>query len=163
MVELLEPYKEGDDGDSFTIHGSDSRGSYYVYDLAAFRDEYEQRGEQLLSNTIKAYGYDAHGFYMFTVYYSRKHGRGHAEITGGNEIVVNGLATRIDQLGTEASERRKARKKARQTEVTSTHVALSLDAPASTPWWNNTWLVTVGGGVIAALIVALIVWLISSH
>jgi hypothetical protein len=81
-----------------------------------------------------------------------------------NEIRANGLKARIEELARAAEERHKAE----PSKPEPLHVSVTADSPIATttpatPWWNNTWVVTVGGGVIAALIVALVVWVISSH
>ena len=161
VVELFEPYADSEDEDTFTIHGSDSRGSYYAYDLAAFREEHDERGEELITYAIKAYGHDAHGFFMFTVFYGRNYGRGHADIEGANEIVVNGLAARIEQLGKEAAARRKARVKAKEPPPSAQPAAVAPATPTPAKPWNHPWAVQVGGGIVAALVVALIVFLLS--
>lgn len=147
IVELLEPYANPNATAALTIQGADKRGTYTAQDFDAFRAEYEERGEELRNYTIQAYGYGHKGFELCSVHYDGDYGLGMADVNGGDEIRVNGLAARIEQLADAAVERRKARLKGKRPPAEASHMAVVNPKP-----WNHPWVITVVGGVIVGLI-----------
>jgi hypothetical protein len=171
--ELLSPYANMDDDLSYSVRGRDSRGSYSARDLEAFREEHADRGEGIEGLTIRVFGRGEHGLYGLTVHYTAGYGR--AEFEGGDEVMVNGLAARVERLAAAARERAKAKEEAalrakqqaalraleeqaaRQPALVPAPTAAPIAAPTTRPW-NHPWVVTIVGGAVAAVIAGVILY-----
>jgi hypothetical protein len=163
FVDLIQPYVRTDD--DFKIRGRDNRGSYDARDLEAFREEYAARDEDLLSYSIRVYGSDEHGFFQYGVHYAGDHDSGIAELSGGDEIRVNGLAASVERLANAATTRRRANEDAARHKPELLHLSVTAPSPISSRTqasrWNHPWVVTVVGGVVAAVLAGLILLMLT--
>jgi hypothetical protein len=171
--ELLRRYADAENEESFSLRGSDSRGSYSALTLDAFRTEQSERGVDLGGIQIRVHGRDKHGFFMHSVECTRS-GWGSAEFLGGDEVVVNGIAARVEQLAgaakaclkakEQAAAREEAERQAQEAAAqTASSVASTRGRPPPTRWWNHPWTVTIVGGTIAAIIAGLVLLIVVAH
>jgi hypothetical protein len=174
VADLLMRYASAGGQDSFWIRGRDNRGSYNAPDLNAFRAEQSGRGEDLGGIRIQVLGQDEHGLFMYSV--SCRDGWGKAEFQGGDEVVVNGVAARVEQLAKAAKARLKQKEEegeALRARQEAARRALEARPAASAPeprpippgparqWWNHPWTITIVGGVVAAVIAGLILLVVA--
>jgi hypothetical protein len=77
-------------------------------------------------------------------------------VTGENRVLVDGFRAQLSELGDELVARDE---QAARAEREARSRALS-DRPR---WWQNVWVVTIGGGAIAAVVAGLILYLVLGH
>lgn len=145
---------------------TDSRGQYDAGNLAALRAEVEQQEEP--PNTIRmtmSSGHEAGLF--FNVYTSTTVGTG-GRVQSGDEAIVNHVAARVrDLYGLAAQRLSEDPAPAAQDAPTVNVVTDVLPAKgrwerrreALRPFLYDQWVITVGGTLVAAGIIALIVTL----
>jgi hypothetical protein len=162
VEELLRPYVLP--GSELEFRAHDPRGTFSAGALDIFRQELEGRDEQPEWILVSSDATEPQGA-VRSLQVWMKPGYSRAELESGDEIMVNGLATRLSVFFEAASERRSA-----STVATGPEEGLgsAIAQPARgdlTPgeggrvrsFFYDPWVIGIGTGLIVAAIIALVV------
>jgi hypothetical protein len=153
----------GDEGD-LSFHGADSRGEYEESSLERFQAEVEQQDEPPTTVMVVLHRHSADAVLHFQVWWGEDRWERGGTFTSTREADVVYVSERCQAILRQAHERRKAREQAAKRKAPQLESAVAardaITAPAETGprrFFYNPWVVTVGGSLMVAAIIAVLV------
>jgi hypothetical protein len=157
------------------INATDSRGNYEANAIDALRAEQHERGEPIIRIYMLTHGREPAGGWRAIRFWVGPDYGAYAEIESGDEIFAAGLASRIEALATAGAKRAAAGgtgeeppRVVERAVPPEPPVETASERSAASPavhagkWaafrsaMNHPWVVTVGGGIVVALVAYLI-------